>query len=152
MTQDQEIQEVIKKNLPAHVGDVLKTRLEQADRDSEKVKSQSEVILSRDTTIRGLEKVIEDYKKLDERNSGIEARELSIYNKEREMKIKELEYQIEAEKDKTKFSKEVALGLVRNTEFRRTLYDRHDEPYKDQYGNTQYHNKTQNSDEVKTTN
>lgn len=32
---EKEFQEVIKKNLPAHVGDVLKERLEQADKDSE---------------------------------------------------------------------------------------------------------------------
>jgi hypothetical protein len=41
------------------------------------------------------------------------------------------------------------MGLVRNVEFRRSLYDNVYSPdCKDQYGNMTYSNKTQNSEET----
>ena len=145
-----EIKEIIAKNLPAHVGDVLKTRLEQADKNDIKIEVQTKELEAKDKTIRELEKTIRDYSALDQRNSQLSAREKEVEDKERDLKIKTLEYQLDSEKDKTKFSQDVALGLVRNSEYRRSLFDNISEPGKDQYGNYVYNNKTQNSEETKT--
>ena len=57
--------------------------------------------------------------------------------------------------EKTKFTKEVTLGLVRNTVYRENIFDSKDthHPYVDPYGNqtTQYVNNSQKTDTVKTT-
>jgi phosphoribosyl-dephospho-CoA transferase len=145
----QEIEEIIKKNLPAQVGEILKSRLEQADRDSSTVKNQAEQIISKTATISGLEKTISDYRQFDSRNSALEAREKAVDQAERDLKVKTLEFQLASEKEKTEFTKSVALGLVRNTEYRRTLMDNVTTPMKDQYGNMTYPNSSQHSDETK---
>lgn len=118
-----EIKAIIEKNLPAQVGDVLKLRLEQAEKDVVKVKQQEEALQSKNVTITGLEKQVADYKKFDERNATLEAREKAVADGERNLKVATLEFQLTAEKEKTQFSKDVALGLVRNTEFRKHIFD-----------------------------
>lgn len=130
---------IIEKNLPAQVGDVLKKRLEQADADATKVKQLEDQLVNRNQHVTKLEATIADYKKSDERNAALEAREKACDTQERDLKMKTLEYQLQAEKEKTSFSKEVALGLVRNTEFRKDVFDTRSGPEgKDQYGNPQY--------------
>lgn len=144
-----EIKAIIEKNLPEQVGDLLKQRLEQAETDAGIVKLQNEKLINKNATIAELENQISVYKKMDERNSLLEAREKLVNDSERGLKIATLEFQLLAEKEKTEFSKNVAMGLVRNTEYKRTLFDSQSEPCKDQYGNTSYVNKTQNSNENK---
>lgn len=144
-----EIQESIKKNLPLQVGEELKKVIEQAKSDSEKVKHLTNQKIDLERTIDSLNAKLTEYAKLDERNSALEARENKVIEDEREIKLKTLQYQLDAEKEKTQFSKEVALGLVRNTEYRRILRDNTSQPDgKDQYGNTYYSNKSQNSEET----
>lgn len=145
-----EIKAIIEKNLPAQVGDVLKQRLEQAEKDASKVKLQQQEIETKVEVIRLLEARLNDYSEFDSRNSLLEAREKTVDQTERNLKIETLEFQILAEKEKTQFAKDVALGLVRNTEYKRTLFDSKSTPMNDQYGNTQYPTATQNSDETKT--
>lgn len=144
-----EIKAIIEKNLPAQVGETLKQVLEQGKKDSETVKQQAEQINKLLKTVQERDELIQTYKKFDERNSSLESREKACEIQERDLKVKTLEYQLEAEKSKTVFSQNVALGLVRNTEYRRTIMDNVNEPYKDQYGNIQYQNKYQNSTEEK---
>lgn len=144
-----EIKAIIEKNLPAQVGDSLKLVLEQGKKDSETVKQQKEQIEKLLKTLQEKEELILTYKKFDERNSALEAREKACEMQERDLKVKTLEYQLEAEKSKTVFSQNVALGLVRNTEYRRDLFDSVSSPQLDQYGNIIYANKTQNSTETK---
>jgi len=120
---EKEMQEIIKKNLPAQVGDALKTRLEQAEKDADTVKRQAEQILSKEAIIRCLEKIVSDYREFDARNVALEGREKAVADSERNLKIATLEFQLAAEKEKTTFSKEVALGLVRNTEYRKNVFD-----------------------------
>jgi hypothetical protein len=40
-----------------------------------------------------------------------------------EAELEKVKYQLASEKEKTGFTKEVALGLVRNTIFRKTVFD-----------------------------
>lgn len=147
----QEIKEIIQKNLPAQVGEVLRETLEQAEKDAEQVKILSENINKKTFEIKNLHYEIEEYRKFDERNQQLEQREKDVANKERNLTIQQLTYELNSEKEKTQFSKDVALGLVRNTEFRKSIFDNTTEPGgKDQYGNQYYVNKTQNSTEKKT--
>jgi hypothetical protein len=147
---EQEFKAIIEKNLPAQVGDVLKKRLEQADNDAVKIKQLEEQLGNRNQHVTKLEATIADCKKFDERNAALEAREKACDIQERDLKVKTLEYQLQSEKDKTTFASSVALGLVRNVEYRRILSDCQTVPMKDQYGNMTYPTNTQHSDEKKT--
>ncbi|OGB84453.1 hypothetical protein A3F66_07030 [candidate division TM6 bacterium RIFCSPHIGHO2_12_FULL_32_22] len=141
-----EINELIKKSLPQQVGEQLRIRLEQADKDTLKVKQQEESLQNKNKTITELEKTISEYKKFDERNSKLEEREKKICEDELNFRVKILEYQLASEIDKTQFSKEVALGLVRNTEFKKSIFDSETmQPFLDNNGNWQYPSPTSKS-------
>lgn len=144
-----EIKAIIEKNLPAQVGEVLKQRLDQAEKDSARVKHLEQLLADKNHIITANEKLLNEYRQNDERNKNLNAREKEIEGRELKFQTDNLAYQLACEKEKTQFTKEVALGLVRNTEYRRNLYDSKSEPYTDQYGQTQYSNKTQNSEEIK---
>ena len=118
-----EFKAIIEKNLPAQVGDVLKKKLEQADKDAADLSNARRANEDAVKKIEELNKQITDYKKFDERNAALEAREKACDIQERDLKVKTLEYQLQNEKDKTQFSKEVALGLVRNLEYRKNIFD-----------------------------
>jgi hypothetical protein len=117
-----EFEEIIKKNLPAQVGEVLKKRLEQAEADANQVKNLEAQLVSRNNHVTGLEAKINEYKKLDERNAGLEAREKKVEIDERDLKVKTLEVQLGAAQNNSQFAKDVALGLVKNVEYKRSVF------------------------------
>lgn len=129
---EKEIEEIIKKNLPEQVGEVLKERLLKADEDALELVKYKRFYEDTKENLAKANARIEEYKKLDERNAGLEKREKELEAREREFKIHTLEYQIAAEKDKTIFSQQLALGLVRNTNYRESIFDNeHKEGYYD---------------------
>jgi len=148
----QEINEIIKKNLPAQVGDVLKQRLAQADAYESDVKHLTGVKVSNEATIIGLESKIKEYEQFDNRNAALDAREKELDNKERNLKIAELEFKLANEKEKTQFSQSVAMGLVRNIEYRKSIFDSETQsPFIDANGTWQYPQPTsKNHEENKT--
>jgi len=146
----EEIKAIIEKSLPAQVGEVLRTALEQGKKDAERVK-QLETDNERIRSERHrLQEAVNSYQKFDERNSGLDKREADLNEGNRNLKVETLKFQLLAEQEKTEFAKSVALGLVRNTEYKRTIFDSQSEPGKDQWGNYITTTKSQNSDEKKT--
>ena len=130
-----EIQEAIKKSLPNQVGEALKERLAQADRDAKEVKLLNDKINDWIKLREEDKKTIEAYRKFEERNSKLEEREKAVAEQERNLKLQTLEYQLNSEKEKTQFSKEVVMGLVRNTEYRTTVFSSDHKPgYTDKDG------------------
>ena len=118
-----EIQEIIKKNLPQEVGDILKLRLQQADEDASNSVKLREQLDSRNLLIAKLEKQVEEYKTFDNRNTVLEAREKYVDDRERKVELETLRYQLISEQDKTNFAKSIGLGLVRNIEYRNNIFD-----------------------------
>lgn len=145
-----EINEIIQKNLPAQVGDVLKQRLEQAEKDVKELdqaKKQRELDLKR---IEQLSAEILEYKKFDERNASLETKEESLREQERNLKINMLEFQLEVEKNKSDFVREVTMGLVRNTTYKKNVFDSENGPNgRDQYGHITYATNSKNVTETK---
>lgn len=145
---NKKIQAAIKESLPSQVGEELQKLLEQGKTDAQTVKTLTANGEKNTQTISELNARISEYQKLDERNSQLEAREKAAEELERKIQIEKLTYQLTAEKESKEFAKSVSLCLVRNIEYRRSLFDNTTEPCgKDQYGNALYHNKTQNSTE-----
>lgn len=134
----EEIQEIIKKNLPQQVGETLKARLEEADQLEIKLRQVEEKIKNLSLSEGFLREELSKYRKLDERNSTLESREKELETKERNLEIETLKYQLQSEKDKIEFTKSIAQGLVRNTEYRKQVYDSdsvHRDGYTDSNGN-----------------
>jgi len=151
MSLEKEIQESIEKNLPLQVGSVLKTRLEKADKDEKEVLSLTSQIEKIKITLTEKEAEIKQYKKLDERNNELDKREVELNKIKHDLDLEMLKKELANEQDKSSFAKSVALGLVRNSEYRRNLFDSQNSPdARDQYGNILYSNKTQTSTETKT--
>jgi hypothetical protein len=146
-----EINEIIEKNLPAQVGQVLRERLEKADKDEALVSSlRGQIEVLKKDVETGLN-TIKKYGEKDSRNNNLDAREKAIKEGEIQLKVDTLEYQLESEKDKTKHAKELAMGLVRNTAYRKELFDTKTGPEGlDQYGNVQYATHTIKATETKT--
>lgn len=102
-----EINEIIKKNLPAQVGELLKQRLDQAESDAKELIRYKQADTDKAKIIRELEETIKEYKKQDDRNSKLELREKEVEQAERNRKVFEAELKLaEAEKrlaDNTNF-------------------------------------------------
>jgi hypothetical protein len=135
-----ELQVIYEKHLPKQVGETLQKRLELADKLE---KENSDLIKTNKTQyeeIQNLKGIIEKHKTIDEREEAVTKREVDVTEKENKSEIEKLKYQLESEKDKTQFSKAVALGLVRNIEYRKNVFDTEMSPgtsYYDSVGN--YH-------------
>ena len=123
MNTELEIQEIIKKNLPQQVGDVLKVRLEQAEKDAKKVIELEEKLKQFQTIINEKQSELLAYKLCDERNLKLDEKEKVLNKKQHDLDLEILQQKFESEKDKSDFAKSVALGLVRNTEFRKSVFD-----------------------------
>lgn len=122
MNPELEIQEIIKKNLPQQVGEVLKVRLEQAEKDTKKVIELESEIANLKELIKSLTNELANYVKYNERNSKLDEREVFLDKRQHDLDLQILQNKFESEKEKTEFAKSVALGLVRNTEYRKSIF------------------------------
>ncbi len=135
-----ELQVIYEKHLPKQVGETLQKRLELADKLE---KENSDLIKTNKTQydeIQNLKGIIEKHKTIDEREEAVSKHEADVTEKENKSEIEKLKYQLESEKEKTQFSKSIALGLVRNIEYRKNIFDNEMSPgvsYYDSAGN--YH-------------
>lgn len=102
---------------------MLKLRLEEADNDKAALEQVKKINEHNQITINDLNEKLDKYKKLDERNAGLEAREAAVIEGERKLEVDTLKYQLESEKEKVTFTKEVALGLVKNVTYRESIFD-----------------------------
>lgn len=147
----EEIKVIIEKNLPAQVGDVLKIRLKQADKDAEELKA---TVIAYNNARKEIElhlAKIEEYRKLDERNAALNKREEDVSERERNKKVWEAELKLsEAEK---RISENVNfVGMV----FRSPIYRKSTSEYynhMDHYtnGGSEKYKSSQNSTEETTT-
>lgn len=141
MELEKELNEIIKKSLPQHVGETLRERLEQADKDAEENKKLKEEHQKLKSELSEKNSIIEGYKKFDERNKDLNRREKELEAGLIKLEIETLKYQLETEKEKTDFTKSIALGLVRNTQYKKTIFDTENKggvPMQDGHGNFHY--------------
>lgn len=138
---EKSFQESIKNNLPHQVGETLKQRLKEAEEDAKEVKRLSAkldkaeklAIVALDNfdkefdkyelEIKQLKREINCYMSNDKRNSELDYRQKSLEKAEQTLRIEQLTYELNVEKEKTEFTKSVALGLVRNLEYRKNTFD-----------------------------
>lgn len=116
-----ELQAAIERNLPAQVGDVLKARLEKADRDARKV-TELQAAYER-LTAQAAERAerIAELERLVSDHAGVDARIKAVEQRERNAEVAELKIRLECEQRFGAKVAEAMLGLVRNVEFRQSV-------------------------------
>jgi hypothetical protein len=122
-TISKDITDAIERNLPTSVGSVLQEVLKKAQLDAAKVVSlQSEVTCIRDANkkhidaIRELEDRLKAHRELSARKAALDVRE-------NRLELYEARIQLESSRENTKFARDVALGLVRNLEYRSNVHE-----------------------------
>jgi hypothetical protein len=116
-----EISEIIKKHLPAQVGDVLKERLKQADQDATDLENAEKALLARGVDIDRLQKQVAEYRALDARNAELATREELVADRERHQNVFAAELKaLEAEKRASELAGFV--GMVFRSPIFRTSY------------------------------
>lgn len=117
-----EIKAAIDKDLPNQIGQTLKERLEKADKDAELLAGANERAdryeKERDTARGQLASAKEELSK----HAALAAREAAVEKRERGAEIAELKVQLAAAQGNTEFARGVAMGLVRNIEFRNNSF------------------------------
>lgn len=130
----------IKENLPGITADAVTERLKEYEdlvkenaryvksiaafnKQVEALKSENDHWLERANDIEHRERELKNGIKLLEEDRKV------LDNDANQLQIERLQTQLNCEKDKSDFVKEVSLGLVRNTEFRKSVY--RDEPVMD---------------------
>lgn len=118
-----EIQESITKNLPQAVGDTLQARLRQADLDKENLEETKRYLESSRTQARALQEEISGLRKELEAHDKLKDREEAVAKREHDADLANLQVQLSAEISKGEFVRNVAMGLVRNIEYRSSVWD-----------------------------
>lgn len=123
-----EYTDIIEKHLPAQVGSVLQTVLKDAEANKARIIQLEDLITDLRRKIDSRDSEIAQYEKKQQLYNNLETRKAELDEFERKLKIEALTYQLNSEKEKSAFCKEVAIGLVRNTEYRKTAYNNRAEP------------------------
>lgn len=130
----QDIQDAINKNLPQAVGDTLRERLDQADRDNAdltKLRVRYEQLKKdHDALCHRIEALDDELKK----HVVLDAREQVVSKRERDADLHAMTVRATAAESNAEFARNVALGLVRNTEYRQNLGTSSNKTYPGQNG------------------
>jgi len=117
---EQEIKDIIAKNLPQHVGEVLKQRLDQADRDAVELKRLESVLDKKEEYINKLENQNREFSARISDGLALQQRERAIEDRERNLELEMLKLKLaESEKRNT-----IGTQLV-ETVFRSPVYRKH---------------------------
>jgi predicted thioredoxin/glutaredoxin len=119
------INDIIKAQLPEQVGKVLRDRLTQAEIDAKDLASAKKMIAKQEAVISDAsDQVVALRTKLGDitkREEDILEREVLLRGGERNLVVKELELKLAAQTTIAESYKQFTMGLVRNTEYRRTI-------------------------------
>jgi DNA gyrase/topoisomerase IV subunit A len=119
------INDIIKAQLPEQVGKVLRDRLERAEADAKDLAEARDTIANYEDIISdGSDQIMKLRAKLGEitkREGDVLEREVLLQDAERNLAIKELELKLAAQTTITNSYHQFTMGLVRNTEYRRTI-------------------------------
>jgi len=115
---DKRIHDAIKENLPQQVGETLQKELAKIPEYEKELILLTNKTNDQDKRILKMEGMLSDKDKQISKFYNLEAKGTELKEKEFALKVEKLEYQLEAEKSKTIHANAIALGLVRNVEYR----------------------------------
>lgn len=117
---EQEIKDIIAKNLPQHVGEVLREKLEQADRDAVRVKRLESILEEKEEYVNKLENQNREFSARISDGLALQQRERAVEDKERNLELEMLKLKL-AESEKRN---DIGTRLV-ETVFRSPVYRKH---------------------------
>lgn len=118
-----EIREIIKKHLPAEVGETLKGVLRQGEEDARTCKSQEKDLLKKDAAIKELEEIRDEQKKFVDRVHDIEGQAKKLRLEQEKMESFNLRCRLSAAESTNQKIMDFVQALMRNTSFKRTKYN-----------------------------
>lgn len=121
-TMNQEIRDAIERNLPQALGSALQDRLKKAGDDAAEVQRLRGVVQEKDAKIVSLMAETADLNNQLARHESLDKREADIAKRERDAENASLKIQLEAAQVNATFARGVALGLVRNIEYRNSVH------------------------------
>lgn len=119
---NQEILELIDKHLAKNVGDVLKKRLEEADFNTAELKKVKEHLNEKLDKISKLNSELSVLQELKQNYEDLENQRRKFEGEKMKYEVEKLKYQLSSEKEKSEFAKNIGLGLVRNLEYRNSMF------------------------------
>jgi len=122
MSIEQDIKDAVAKHLPQTLGEELQKRLKRADEDALKLKSTEDhaSLIAKELSAANA-KITELEQRLG-RHLALSEREQAVVERERNAEIADLKFKLESANSNTQFARDVALGLVRNAEYRETVH------------------------------
>lgn len=122
MSIEGEMLRVIERDLPNQIGSVLKTRLEQADKDAQELaQARLEIQQCKDKLL-AQSRLLTEHGLLETRARNLAAKETELAARERELALELVKEQLRSAQTNAQFARDVAMGLVRNTEYRDTVF------------------------------
>lgn len=146
---EKQIQELVKSNLPAQVGEALQTALGEGKEAQKAWAEAQRRIESLNNTIKDRDNKLKKLEALKLEAEEISNQRIILEEDKRNLRIKQLEHELSCEKAMTTTIKEVTMGLVRNTVYRKNIFDSINEPTLDSNGYPINVNKTQSLNETK---
>jgi len=117
----EEINEIIKKNLPAQVGDILQARLTKAESDAKDLLIRSEELIKEKQKNSYLIAELSKHEQLDKIKLDLDEREQKVSTKERDIRVFEAELKLaESEKRATEMVNLIALAF-KSPSYRKTI-------------------------------
>lgn len=118
-----EIKNIIEQHIPLQVGAVLKELLAKGEKAISQVESLEKLVSELRKEISAKNERLVEYAKFDSRNETLENKSIELADRERNLRITILENKLADEVAKSEFAKSIGLGLVRNIEFRKNVFD-----------------------------
>lgn len=122
-TLPEDIQAAVSKHLPQALGEELQKRLKKADEDALRVQSLQKMFDDAEKQKERLNLRIEGLEKQLKQHAELADREKAVDKREHDADLTELKIRLDAEQSKNQFAKDVALGLVRNVEYRNSVFE-----------------------------
>ena len=120
---EKEMQELINKNLPAHLSETLKERLELIPKLEKENDSLRKILDQERDYNKNLNLKLNEYMKYASIEDSLDRREKELREKEIKFEVECLKVQLAAEIYKTEYAREITLGLVRNTEYKKDVFN-----------------------------
>jgi len=133
-----EIQELIVKHLPSELGETLRNLLASAANDAQALQDARAYIKQTGEITANLSAQVGELSTQLERHKNIDARMRELEESERNRKIFQLETELAAEKRITSVLDQTLGKLVRNTEYRNTLFGKENIPVQGTPGSNGY--------------
>lgn len=119
----QEIKDIIEKNLPAQVGQVLQKRLKEAEENEAKYETLQKDHKDLRESYNNVVNTLSQHKELDEVKKGLDQREETISKREHDIEIETLKFKLTESEKRADMVQDFTKLLVRNVDVRKQVFD-----------------------------